>query len=1143
MRNPSGQSKLAPRISIQLYITGLMALALVPLLVFVSLGFKEYLHQALLERTDQITAEGMHDFELQMRSFITSGKDDIRLIAAIVRQESADGPEKAGWYAHRGNILRPLIDTHQSIQRIVFRDPRGTVRLLISRSGTGTSISFSEAGPNGDPFSGRSPETPLSPGEIRISGFSRDSHNASWMSFSSLPQALDGTILSSVELDSPTSRVLRSGELIEPDSTGNFWFLTDETGRYLHREQKLQGNQLSEDFPVEYGRLMQGVTTSIVFHGAEFRIGTIRLALWDDPGRFILIGRMINTPSLLQPMLQTASQETMIAFLVLLACLALAWGTARRISGPLLRLHDTVSSFMEGRLDIQARMQGPREISSLAGMFNQMAGSLASRQKDLEAEVARRTKELEVARVEAESNLEELQITTESNRRLSLAVEQSPSAIVTTDPSGTIEYVNPALSRISGYSFDEAVGQHTRIFKSGHHPPEFYRELWETLSSGREWKGVFCNRKKNGELFWESAAIAPVLDDQGLINGFIAVKDDISGQRQMTEALRQSEAKYRTLFESLPLGVTITDRDGQLLESNPASQLLLGLDEESIKQRSAGGPQWDIIRTDGSPMPAEEFPSVKVLSSPEQIHRAEMGIRKGPLPGDITWITVQASAIPDNPDRFVIVYADISELRRIEQDLVIARDRAEEANRAKSRFLANMSHEIRTPMNAIIGFTQLLYRDPLLTPRQLTDVEAIKRSAEHLLGLINDILEISRIEAGRIELHMGPCNLDDLMADLISMFQPRCAQSEIDLVIDRDPGLPPVILSDEGRLRQICINLLGNAVKFTPSGRIGCHLSAHPTNRGRIRISIHDSGIGIAPEDQGRLFQAFQQLADGAKAGGTGLGLAITRELVLLLGGSIRVESTPGLGTSFLVELPLVETNESRPKPRALFHQPTGYQSEPYPVRILIADDNQDNRTLLQALLQPLGFVTEEAANGRQAIDLVHDWHPDIILMDLRMPEMGGLEATRILRSRAAAPGKKAPVIIAVTASAFDIGRQGALDAGVDDFLGKPFRENELFEILANTAGIRFTYPDTVPGPPMPDHPASRNLTAAEVRSWPAESLARLRLALDAGDMEQFRQACGQIQEIDPTGASQILELVNRYDYARLTQLLADEEF
>jgi CheY-like chemotaxis protein len=422
-----------------------------------------------------------------------------------------------------------------------------------------------------------------------------------------------------------------------------------------------------------------------------------------------------------------------------------------------------------------------------------------------------------------------------------------------------------------------------------------------------------------------------------------------------------------------------------------------------------------------------------------------------------------------------------------------------------------------------------------LTERQQQQLGTINSSGEHLLALINDVLEMSRIEAGRISVHSLAFDLHSLLHEMESMFELRAQAKGLGLRVAFEDDVPRFVVTDENKLRQVLVNLLGNAVKFTDEGRVELRAMVRRDEEGKLRlfVEVRDTGMGVAPENMERLFHYFEQVAYGPEGQiGTGLGLTISREFVHALGGEITVESELGIGSAFKFDIAIEEATVDEVGDKAEARQVMALCPGEPRYRVLVADDAPDNRELLVELLEPIGFDVKAVANGREALDEFEEWRPRLILMDMRMPVMDGYEATRRIRS---APGGADVAIIGVTASAFAEMRQGVFDAGVDDFAVKPFHEGELLGKIGKLLNLHYVYEKRATGAVSE---AADALDSAAMAKLPAELRSRIRRAATSADFDAVLELVDEVGRHDERSAVALRTLAERFDAERILAAL-----
>jgi len=630
----------------------------------------------------------------------------------------------------------------------------------------------------------------------------------------------------------------------------------------------------------------------------------------------------------------------------------------------------------------------------------------------------------------------------------------------------------------------------------------------------------------------EEIRILPLPADEVLV-----MVRDVTDRKRAELELRHQKEMFQAIVTHSPVMIALFNADGQVQFINPALEQILGwsLAEWQQKNRLADCYPDAIARqqvVDHLLAATGKWQDFATLTaSGETI--------------ETTWAIVYLSS-----GSFLAIGQDIRDRKHQERALRQAMEAAEASNLAKSTFLANMSHELRTPLNVILGFAQVMMYDPELTPGQKEDLETIQRSGDHLLNLINDVLDLSKIEAGHYTLEETGFDLITLLHTLHTMFAERAKSKALQFQVEIAPEVPQFVVTDPQKLRQILLNLLSNAVKFTKSGGIMLRVGTEPQMlQGtaspliRLHFAVTDTGVGIAPEEIDTVFEAFVQAQAGRQSGGgTGLGLAISRKLLELMGGTMSVNSLPGQGSTFTFTLPVSPTNREdislESCDRRVMQLVPGQPHH----RVLVVDDQPENRLLMVRLMTQLGLEAREAHNGQDAVQLWREWKPDLIWMDIRMPVLDGYEATRQIRAMEPDRGS---VIIALTAQSSQSDRTLALAAGCNDYISKPFREETLFLKMQEHLGLQYLYSDGGSPTPKTADPvvslaeqACDEIKRIELTDLPPDWLAKIEDATICGDDQTIAALISQLPSSAAKLATCLGEWNRHYQFERILQLL-----
>ncbi|MFA7270821.1 MAG: PAS domain S-box protein [Sterolibacterium sp.] len=730
-----------------------------------------------------------------------------------------------------------------------------------------------------------------------------------------------------------------------------------------------------------------------------------------------------------------------------------------------------------------------------------------------------------------------------SEQRFHELLSQIQMAAVMLDPQGNITFCNNFLLDLAGKENAELVGQSW----FDHFIPDDLREWARRIFAKGIQTGVILDHHENDILIrqgerrliaWDNVILRGVGNQ---ILGMASIGIDITNRKQMEEALKESESLLRESQFAAGIGSFKIDINSKQINFSETFGQIFGIDENYRWNRV----EFDLVHPDDVDMIRRYFEEVAAERKP--IYKEFRTIRRSD--GDTRWVLCSGDMHYDaqgKPITRLGTVQDITERKRIEMELLryrehledlvnertfelsAAKTNAERANFAKSAFLTNMSHELRTPLNTVIGFSRLMANTSTLRKEQRQHLDIITRSGNHLLTLVNSVLDLAKIEAGRVQVTEVNINLRELLDDVCNMLRPQAEQAGLHFHL-RVRRLPATIRVDGVKLRQILINLLKNAIKFTPEGSISLHVAASLVGGGKahLNFTVHDTGIGIGKEHQASIFEPFVQIEIDPLAAGTGLGLAICQQYLSLMGSRLTVKSVLGQGSNFQFSL-TVSVAKDHAVRTASKGRPIGLRIDDRGKRILVAEDNADARLLTLSLLEPLGFVLLEAEDGAQAVEKAAIFKPDLILMDWRMPRMDGTEATRRIRASAGGHFLK---IVMFTANAFAEYRQEALAAGADELLYKPLEEDVLFDMLEKQLGVCF---ERDAGENEENAATETDLTAKDMAVLSTDTRTTLAEAIRELNPLKIAAALEKIRPENSALADRVSKLVGTMQYQKL---------
>lgn len=631
----------------------------------------------------------------------------------------------------------------------------------------------------------------------------------------------------------------------------------------------------------------------------------------------------------------------------------------------------------------------------------------------------------------------------EKSKYLLQALEYNPVCFILTDSQGNIQYVNKSFTEITGYTFEEVMNQNPRILNARMQTDEYYKELWDTITKGQVWQGEFCNKKKNGELYWEKAIISPFYSKDGTLSNFIGIKIDITRTKKMEEELTYSEEFLNIIFNNIPSMIFVKDlQDFRYVKVNKTCANFVSETQEQMLEKT----DYDI------------FPLnlAKILNDSDK-RAIEIGFtdeielhsdNKDDSQKYIHSRKVLVNGLDGRPAYILGIADDITPKTLLEKELITAKEAAEAANLAKSEFIANISHEIRTPMNAILGMLQLTLQTEL-TNQQREYIDIVHTSSKSLMNIINEILDYAKIESGKASIENIEFNINKIISHVIKLNKIYAQQKGLQLSYEISPDVPRLLMGDPNRLSQVLTNLVANAIKFTEIGYVYVTVKKTVMDDGKevILFTIKDTGVGIKAEAVNNLFHPFIQadMSITRKYGGTGLGLTISKHFIECMGGKIWIKSIYGKGSEFTFYIPYtVNANEHEKRDYEKRNDPAlQYRFDGF--HVLVAEDNVINQMVVREILSKTGIKIDIAENGESAIAMLEKNKYDLVFMDIQMPVMDGYETVMHIRKD---PRYDDLPIIAMTAHNMSGDRNKAISLGMNDYVTKPFEIDVLYKIL-----------------------------------------------------------------------------------------------